>query len=117
MRPTYADHSGKSLDPKLVYWEPGGTEERILEAVEHALTLDLHDVTRKWAWAERLFRLKRIAHGTQSAERALAVAGAKGPEAGPVIARYLAAAQEGARQYADDPWFTDHVEEARQLTR
>jgi tetratricopeptide (TPR) repeat protein len=78
---------------------PGGFEDQMLEPLERALELGLASSNlARWAWAERLIRLERVAHTS-----------------GRTLARYLAAAEEAARKYADDPWFREKAEDAREL--
>jgi tetratricopeptide (TPR) repeat protein len=101
---------GKGIN-KIIYWEPGGIEERIVDIVERALAKDCPDPPRTWCWAEKLLRLQRIAHGRQSARRA----GLNIDEQS-AIARYLAAAESARTLYPEDPWFAEKLADARDLS-
>jgi tetratricopeptide (TPR) repeat protein len=101
---------GKGIT-KIIYWEPGGIEERIVDIVERALARDCPDPPRTWCWAEKLMRLQRIAHGRQSARRA----GLNIDEQS-AIARYLAAAETARTLYPEDPWFAEKLADARDLS-
>ncbi|MEO8705888.1 MAG: tetratricopeptide repeat protein [Kofleriaceae bacterium] len=94
----------------VILWEPGGIEEQIVDALEHALELPCEPKQKVWCWAERLVRLQRIAHGRQAARRA----GVPVEEAA-AIDRFHATAEAGARQYPADQWFADMLTDAQVL--
>lgn len=97
-------------DDRYVHWEPGGLEERIVEALERGLALPCSDRQRRWAWTEKVRRLQRIAHGRQASRRAgLAI------DEGPAIARYLAAANAAVQLFPDEAEFAEQLADARSL--
>lgn len=108
----YAHALGAAHDDRYVHWEPGGVEEQIVAAVERGLALPCNEQQRRWAWTEKVWRLQRIAHGRQASRRA----GVPSVDDAGAIARFAAAAEEGARLFPDDAWFTEQLEDARELS-
>lgn len=108
----HAHALGAAHDDRYVHWEPGGVEEQIVAAVERGLALPCNEQQRRWGWTEKVWRLQRIAHGRQASRRA----GLPGVDDASAIASFLAAAEEGAGLFPDDAWFTEQLEDARELS-
>lgn len=84
---------------RFIESEPGGFEDRIIDAVERALALGVTDPQElRWAWSQKLHRLQRVAHAS-----------------GRTLARYLEAAETAAQLFPDDPWFAETLDDAREL--
>ena len=106
----YAQAVADAHDDRYVHWEPGSVEEQIVEIVDRALALGCTPEQRRFAWAEKLRRLQRIAHGRQATSRAgLAV------DATSAIASYRAAAEAAMQLYPDDDYFTERLADSRSL--
>jgi len=107
----YAKALVDAHDDHFVHWEPGSVEEQIVEICERALALRCTDEQRRYAWAEKVRRLQRIAHGRQATSRAgLPV------DAASAIERYRGAADEAAKLYPGDPYFTERLADSRGLS-
>lgn len=108
----YAKALGDAHDDDYVHWEPGGAEEQIVHALDAALAIGVAERQLAWAWAEKIMRLQRIAHGAQAARRA----GLPGVDDAAPIARYVEASAAAMQRFPGDAWFAEHAEDARDLT-
>ena len=84
---------------RFIESEPGGVEDRIIDAIEHALALGVADPQQlRWAWSQRLYRLQRVAHAS-----------------GRTRTRYLEAAENAVKLFPEDQWFVETLDDAREL--
>jgi len=106
----YAQALADAHDDHYVHWEPGGIEDQIVEILDRALALPCNSDQHRYAWAEKLRRLQRIAHGRQATRRAgLAVDDA------PAIARFRKDAEEAVKLFDGDQYFADKLLDAKSL--
>lgn len=97
-------------DDHYVHWEPGSIEDQIVDILDRALALPCNPDQRRYAWAEKIRRLQRIAHARQSTRRAgLAV------EDAPAIARFRSEAEAAVTLFAGDQYFADKLADAQSL--
>ena len=104
----HAQALGDAHDDHYVHWEPGSIEDQIVDILDRALALPCNPDQRRIAWAEKLRRLQRIAHGRQATRRA----GLDVDDA-PAIARFRSEAEAAANLFADDEYFADKLADAK----
>lgn len=107
----YARALGDAHDDQQIHWEPDGVEALIVAAIDAALALGVGERQLPWAWAEKVRRLQRIAHGRQSARRA----GLANVDDAGAIARYAEAAGAAVQRFPGDAWFQARADDAREL--
>jgi tetratricopeptide (TPR) repeat protein len=102
---TYLDRANalkrdRGEDDRFIDSTPGGIEDQIVEVIDRALALGVDNAAlRKWAWAEKLVRLQRVAHAS-----------------GRTLKQYVDAAEHAVTLYPDDERFTKWRDDARQLS-
>jgi tetratricopeptide (TPR) repeat protein len=107
----YAQALVDAHDDHFVHWEPGSLEDQIVDILERGLALPCNPEQRRYAWAEKLRRLQRIAHGRQATRRA-----GRDIDDASAIARFRTEAEAAAKLFPDDAYFAEKLGDARSLT-